>query len=429
MPRRSLVALTSVLLSSAALTPVPASAAGPITCSQLVSLLDANSYVTQTTSDNQGRVSPTASVVAATSTNAAYCQVHFQFSAKSGPAYGYAPGQSQTIGLSFGLPLSSVDGGTGGGVQGAWNGRVENIGGGGNAGTLGSTTAATNAHDVGSVDDGGHNTSATGSGTVGNFAVIQATHQLDFGEINDFTFESMHQQYVWALWLANKYYGMPAQRNYWSGCSTGGRQGLALAEMFGYDFDGIYAGAPAAYNTEFLLATGWPAIVNREDVVAAGDTALTLGQYNLANAHAIAACDVEGTDVVADGVIDDPRQCPYTASGDATLLSAPAGTCTAGANCVDVIQAAAIDKIWDGPRNHYGRRLWHPWQKGTPGGGGLFNIGPTPSAGLGIGQGHCMGREGSHLPAGQCLFQPGRSERQSARRAEPNCPGDCNAQF
>ena len=74
------------------------------------------------------------------------------------------------------------------------------------------------------------------------------------------------------------------------------------------------------------------------------------------------------------------------AATDASVIAAPTGTCT-GANCVDTLQAAAIDKIWDGPRNRYGRRIWHPWQMGTPGGGGLFNLGPTPSAGLGIGQG------------------------------------------
>ena len=98
---------------------------------------------------------------------------------------------------------------------------------------------------------------------MGNFGIIQATNQLDLGEINDFTWESLHQEYVWALWLANKYYGQPAQRNCWLGCSTGGRQGLSLAEKWGGDFDGIVAGAPAAFNTEFVLAQGWPELVNR----------------------------------------------------------------------------------------------------------------------------------------------------------------------
>ena len=388
MQGKTLFALTT-LLGSAALTPVTASAATPVTCSQLATLLAGNTNVTQTSSDNQGQVSPFASLIAPAGTNVGYCQVHFQFSSESGPAYGYAPGESQTIGLIFGLPLNSIDGGSGG-VQGAWNGKINNLGGGGNVGTVTITSGgggqtvigAVNSHYVGSFTDGGHNLAQVGAD--GNYAVIQATHQLDLGEINDFTTEAQHQQYVWAKWLAEKYYGQAALRNYWYGCSTGGRQGLALAEKYAGDFDGMVVGAPAALTTEFGLSQGWPQLVNRDYVLAAGNPAITTAQFTLANNHAIAACDVLGSDTVADGVIDDPRQCTYSAANDPTILSAPAGTCTGG-SCVNLLQAQIIDKIWDGPRNELGRRLWHPFQKGTPL-GGLFSVGPGFLVGLGISQ-------------------------------------------
>src|SRR5580700_7818794 len=82
MKVRKLAALTTALLGSAALTPVTAFAAPSLpTCSQLATLLAANAYITQTSSDNEGIPSPTASIVAATSKNAAYCNVQFQFSA------------------------------------------------------------------------------------------------------------------------------------------------------------------------------------------------------------------------------------------------------------------------------------------------------------------------------------------------------------
>jgi hypothetical protein len=67
-----------------------------------------------------------------------------------------------------------------------------------------------------------------------------------------------HQQYVWALKLARIYYGQSAKRNYWNGCSTGGRQDLDLAEKHGEDFDGFVVGAPATYLSEFALAKAWP---------------------------------------------------------------------------------------------------------------------------------------------------------------------------
>ena len=65
-------------------------------------------------------------IIAAVGTNAAYCQVNI--------LYGENP--DQNINIRVGLPLNSVDGGTGG-VQGAWNGRTQGIGGGGCSGSLG----------------------------------------------------------------------------------------------------------------------------------------------------------------------------------------------------------------------------------------------------------------------------------------------------
>ena len=387
---RTLLGLTTVLMGSAALT----ASSDPRTCgrtteacSQLAALLATNAYITQTASDNEGIPSPTAKIVPATSTNAAYCNVQFQFSSKAGPAYGYAPGESQAIGIGIGLPLNSIDGGVPSNpsgaswtaANGAWNGAIEDIGGGGNVGTLASTTSATNGGYVGSVTDSGHNNAQNGSGAaIGNFQVIQATHQIDLGLYNDYNWEGNHQQYVWAEWLAQKYYGVSKanMRNYFTGCSQGGYEGFTMAELYGYDFDGIFAGAPGIELQEDRNARAWPALVNRDDVVLAGDSEITAAQYNNVVAHAIAACDVEGLDTVADGIVEDPRQCTYDPLKDPTVLTT--GTCT-GPNCVDVLQATAIDKMWDGPRNHDGQKFWFGFQKDVMTGGHLIlyqNYGP-----------------------------------------------------
>ncbi|MFL6566896.1 MAG: hypothetical protein ACJ8G5_18315, partial [Burkholderiales bacterium] len=75
----------------------------------------------------------------------AYCQVNI--------LYGSNP--NQNINIRVGLPLNSLDGGTGGKVQGAWNGRTQGIGGGGCAGST-NVNAPVNAGYVGSGNDTGH---------------------------------------------------------------------------------------------------------------------------------------------------------------------------------------------------------------------------------------------------------------------------------
>src|SRR5262249_46280204 len=48
----------------------------------------------------------------------------------------------------------------------------------------------------------------------------------------------------------------------------------------------------------------------------------------------------------------------YSAEKDRTILLTPNGTCV-GSTCLNLAQAKAIDKMWDGPRNHAGAKLWH----------------------------------------------------------------------
>src|SRR5258708_29804659 len=97
---------------------------------------------------------PFTTLVAATTTppNAARCEAKFIFSSRGGPANGYAVGQNQRIGIVVGFPLNGLDGG----VQGAWNGKVRNIGGGGLQGGLSSVTNAPNAPDAGLNHRTGH---------------------------------------------------------------------------------------------------------------------------------------------------------------------------------------------------------------------------------------------------------------------------------
>lgn len=55
----------------------------------------------------------------------------------------------------------------------------------------------------------------------------------------------MHGSVVLAKEITEVYYSSKPEYNYYSGCSTGGRQGLKEVEMYPEDFDGVLAGAPA----------------------------------------------------------------------------------------------------------------------------------------------------------------------------------------
>src|SRR5262249_26896546 len=142
------------------------------------------------------------------------------------------------------------------------------------------------------------------------FGVIQASHKLNYGKIEDFFHESLRLQYQWALRLAATYYGTKARRNYWDGCSTGGRQGLVLAWRHGDDFDGFLIGAPHTSHTKTSTASTQRQWINKE---IAGGTVTPAKQTAAVNA-AIAACDAQ--DGVVDGILSEPRKCKFSATAN-----------------------------------------------------------------------------------------------------------------
>src|SRR5262249_58299802 len=85
----------------------------------------------------------TSAIIPASGANKSYCQVDV--------LYGESP--EQNINIRVGLPLNSQDGGTGG-IQGAWNGRTQGVGGGGCAGSL-NVAGPVNTRYVGSGTDTG----------------------------------------------------------------------------------------------------------------------------------------------------------------------------------------------------------------------------------------------------------------------------------
>jgi len=143
--------------------------------------------------------------------------------------------------------------------------------------------------------------------------------------------------------LTRAYYGGPAKYAYWDGFSTGGRQGHKLAQLHPEDFDGILAGAPAINWTRFITNELNPQIVYQRDL---GGVPLTPDQLNMLGNAAVSACDlVNGQHL---GYIQDPSECRYDPTHDASVLCLGNGGNSTSASCVNAVQAEAMNKLWYG---------------------------------------------------------------------------------
>jgi feruloyl esterase len=246
-----------------------------------------------------------------------------------------APSTSPGIGIEVWLP-----------DRANWNGRFHAIGGGGwQGGSAGvaDMVASSQAALVAGTEGAVSSTTDTGhSVPSGSFAM------LPNGSINsrlwaDFASRSVHEQAVKSKALTTLYYGRAPKYSYWDGGSTGGRQGLNLAQNHPEDFDGIIAMYPAINWTRFITSELYPQIVFQQDLAG---RAPTKKQLDLVSNAAIAACDTIGGEHL--GYIVAPSQCRYDAARDSHILCRAAGGVNSTEDCLSVKEARAINKIWYG---------------------------------------------------------------------------------
>ena len=194
---------------------------------------------------------------------------------------------------------------------------------------------------------------AAGSGSFG----LNPDGTLNYGLIKDFADDGIRQQHLWGVQLAQTYYGSAPTHNYWVGCSTGGRQGHYLAQNFPDFYDGILAGANAYNWDRFITAELWPAVVMNKWVGAP----IAGAKLTAVNNAAIAACD--GLDGITDGLIQEPRACTYSAK---QMLCRAFGGPSTDPNCLTPPEVVAVNKIWEGPKDAQGNRVWYGLERGTP---------------------------------------------------------------
>jgi pimeloyl-ACP methyl ester carboxylesterase len=245
-----------------------------------------------------------------------------------------------------------------------WNKRYQGVGGGGYAGVISYGAMATALRD-------GYATASTDTGhpaSAGGTFALNADGTLNWGLIKDFAQRSLHEMVLKAKRIIRAHYGSGPKYSYWTGCSTGGRQGLMAVQRFPEEYDGLVIAAPAINWERFISAELWPQIVMNQALGAA----IAPAKLAALDADAVAACDA--ADGVTDGVINDPRKCHYDPASS---------VCQTGddpATCLTPQEANAARKIWNGPTDRRGKkRIWFGLERGTSF-AGLAGTQPFPIA-------------------------------------------------
>jgi feruloyl esterase len=143
------------------------------------------------------------------------------------------------------------------------------------------------------------------------------------------------------------------------------------AQRYPQDYDGILAGAPASHWTHLLAQGAW-------DMQATlGDPAAYFPASKLPAIEAAVLASCDAADGVTDGVLDDPTRCTFK---PASLLCRGAESDT----CLTAPQAAALEKLYAGPRTSKGPvHPGHvPGAETGPESWSLWVTGPAPGKSL-----------------------------------------------
>ena len=124
-------------------------------------------------------------------------------------------------------------------------------------------------------------------------------------KVIDFAYRAVHELAVKSKAVIAAFYDRAPRFSYWTGCSTGGRQGLMAAQRYPEDFDGIIAGAPANNQTQLCA---WRIAVEAK-ILQEPASVVPRTKLALVNRAVLAACDA--LDGVRDGLVTRPTPMPF----------------------------------------------------------------------------------------------------------------------
>ncbi len=181
----------------------------------------------------------------------------------------------------------------------------------------------------------------------------------------DHAYRATHVTAVASKVIVEAFYARKPARNYFYGCSTGGRQGMVAAQRFPEDFDGILAGSPPWNQTGvrayFMLGSA------RANLDANRKPILDARKLPLIHDAVLAACDA--ADGLKDGVLQNPLACSWDPSTIqcATNQSGvdPSRAGQSGSSCLTAAEVGVVRRIHNGTTNSAGVRLHRGMPRGS----------------------------------------------------------------
>jgi Tannase and feruloyl esterase len=249
-----------------------------------------------------------------------------------------------------------------------WNGKFEQLGNGGLAGSI-------NLFSLAAALKKGYATAGTDDGH--QASPVDGSWALEHPEkVKDFGYRAVHETNAKAKKIVEAFYQKPPSYSYFNGCSEGGREALMEAQRYPDDFNGILAGAPAHKWTDLMFDFAWNA-----QALNGPTNFISEPKRHAVREAALAACGEQ--DGVKDAFIKDPLHCHF----DPSVLACKG---TDSDNCLTPEQIEALKKIYAGPRNsRTGQQISPGYEAGAEDTAGIPGIsfasyvfGPAPGGSL-----------------------------------------------
>jgi hypothetical protein len=238
-------------------------------------------------------------------------------------------------------------------TSGRWNGKYEQIGNGGFAGTIWVSyiaDAVSRGYAAAATDDG------TSGPPIGAVTFIGHPDVL-----KDFGYRALKVTTDNSKAIIRRFTGKNPSYSYFSGCSDGGREALMEAQRYPNDFDGIIVGSPA----NDLVGLGASFLWNMQALLAGPqthgvpDAYVPTDKVTLLSKLVISKCVGKDGGAATDTFLNDPTICHF----DPVVAQ-----CAAGQDpdtCVTPAQVEAVQKLYRGPHNSKGELLFPGYEPGT----------------------------------------------------------------